>query len=212
MARGDGFGIPLEIMKLPAESVRWSDPEAVAACVEKHRLALVAFIAGRMGPGLRQRLDPEDIVQEVSLAAVRPPHLADPEGPQREPFGWLCHVAEQRIIDAHRRHFGAAKRDAGREVSIDAPRSGGAGDDDGFASLLAVSMTTPSQAFSRDAREHRLATAVAALPAEQRDVIRMRYVEGLATKQIAERTGRSDVAIRVMLSRSVQKLQQILGE
>lgn len=40
----------------------------------------------------------------------------------------------------------------------------------------------------------------------------MRYVDGLATKQIAERTGRSDVAVRVMLSRTVQKLQELVGE
>lgn len=199
-------------MDPPADPVRWSDPEAVAACVEAHRPRLLAFVSGRMAPGLRQRLDPEDIAQEVSLAAVRPPEAADPEGPPREPFGWLCHVAEQRIIDAHRRHFGAAKRDAGHEVSIDAPRPGVCGDDAGFAALLAVSMTTPSQAFSRDARELRLATAVATLPVEQREVIRMRYVDGLATKQIAERTGRSDVAVRVMLSRTVQKLQQLVGD
>jgi RNA polymerase sigma-70 factor (ECF subfamily) len=202
----------IRAMDAPADPVRWSDPEAVAACVEAHRPRLLAFVTGRMGPGLRQRLDPDDIVQEVSLAAVRPPEAADPEGPRQEAFGWLCHVAEQRIIDAHRRHFGAAKRDAGREVSIDAPRPGVGDGDAGFASLLAVSMTTPSQVFSRDAREQRLATAVATLPVEQREVIRMRYVDGLATKQIAERTGRSDVAVRVMLSRTVQKLQELVGE
>jgi RNA polymerase sigma-70 factor (ECF subfamily) len=199
-------------MEPPAETVRWSDRDAVAACIERHRPRLLAFIARRMGAGLRQRLDPEDIVQEVSLAAVRPPHADEPEGTGRDPFGWLCHVAEQRIIDAHRRHFAAAKRDAGREVSLDAARPVHASDLPGFASLLAVSLTTPSEAFSRGAREYRLAAAVETLPAEQRDVIRMRYVEGLSTKEIAERTGRSDGAIRVMLSRTVQKLQQILAE
>jgi DNA-directed RNA polymerase specialized sigma24 family protein len=42
--------------------------------------------------------------------------------------------------------------------------------------------------------------------------MRMRYVDGLATKEIAERLGKSDVAVRVMLSRTVQKLQQLLGD
>jgi RNA polymerase sigma-70 factor (ECF subfamily) len=37
-------------------------------------------------------------------------------------------------------------------------------------------------------------------------------VDGLATKEIAERLGKSDVAVRVMLSRTVQKLQQLLGD
>lgn len=132
---------------------------------------------------------------------------------EREPFGWLCHVAEQRIIDAHRRYFATAKRDAGREVSIDRPPPGAAADEDGrLRSLLAVSMTTPSQAMSRDAKEFRLAQALESLPAEQREVVRMRYVDGLATKEIAERLGKSDVAVRVMLSRTVQKLQRLLGE
>jgi len=196
-----------------ATPVRWSDPAAVAACVQAHRPRLLAFVERRMGPGLRQRLDPDDIVQEVCLAAVRPEEPAGGQ-PQREPFGWLCHVAEQRIIDAHRRHFGAAKRDAAREVSIDAPGRGPAGDGDagGLASLLAVSMTTPSQALSRDAREHRLRQAIDSLPQEQREAIRMRYVEGRATKAIAERLGRSDVSVRVMLSRTVQKLQDLLGD
>jgi RNA polymerase sigma-70 factor (ECF subfamily) len=194
-----------------ADHVCWSDPQAVAACVEAYRARLLAFVAHRMAPGLRQRLDPDDIVQEVSLAAVRPAGGA--EGPPRDPFGWLCHVAEQRIIDAHRRHFAAAKRNAAREVSIDAPLRNASGDDaGGIASLLAVSMTTPSQALSRATKEYRLAQAVEELPEEQRAAIRMRYVEGLGTKEIAGRVGKSDVAIRVMLSRAVQKLQQLLGD
>lgn len=194
--------------------IRWSDPEAVAACVQAHRPRLLAFVEHRMGPGLRQRLDPDDIVQEVSLAAVRPAGAPpDEAAPQRDPFSWLCHVAEQRIIDAHRRHFGAAKRDAAREVSIDAPRRGGTDDDaGGLASMLAASMTTPSQALSRDAKEHHLRQAIETLPREQREAIRLRYVDGLATKDIARLLGKSDVSVRVMLSRTIAKLQEIFGD
>jgi hypothetical protein len=39
-----------------------------------------------------------------------------------------------------------------------------------------------------------------------------RYVDGLTTKDSAGRIGKSDVAVRVMLSRTVQKLQQRLGK
>lgn len=199
-------------MKSDGDRVCWTDPQAVAACVQAHRPRLLAFIEHRMGAGLRQRLDPDDIVQEVSLAAVRPAGAEVDEARQREAFGWLCHVAEQRIIDAHRRHFGAAKRDAAREVSIDAPRRAADGDEaGGLASLLAVSMTTPSQAMSREAKEYRLAQAVESLPEEQRQAIRLRYVDGLSTREIADRIGKSDVAVRVMLSRTVHKLQQLLG-
>ncbi len=187
--------------------IRWDDPEAVAACVERLRPRLLAFIARRMSAALRQRVDPDDIIQEVSLAAVRPAG-APPQ--TREAYSWLCHVAEQRIIDTHRRLLATAKRGGGRVASIDAY---GAGDatGGGLASILAASITSPSMAMSREAREARLAEAVATLPELQREAIHLRYVEGLATRDIAERLGKSDVAIRVMLSRTIKTLEERLG-
>jgi RNA polymerase sigma-70 factor (ECF subfamily) len=72
-------------------------------------------------------------------------------------------------------------------------------------------MTTPSQAFSRNAREAKLHEALEKLPADQRDALRMRYVENLPSKQIAEKLGKSDAAVRVMLTRSLKKLQELLA-
>jgi RNA polymerase sigma-70 factor (ECF subfamily) len=77
--------------------------------------------------------------------------------------------------------------------------------------LLVASMTSPTQALSRKGREARLFEALAALPAEQREVLRLRYVENLPSKDIAQRLGKSDGSIRVMLTRSLDKLQRILG-
>ena len=73
-------------------------------------------------------------------------------------------------------------------------------------------MTTPSQAFSRNAREARLLEALGKLPDEQRDALRLRYVENLPSKQIAERLGKTDAAVRVMLTRSLKKLHELLGD
>lgn len=189
------------------QPVAWDDPEAVASCVERLRPRLLEFIERRMSAALRQRVDPDDIVQDVSLAAVRPagsPPIA------REAYGWLCHVAEQRIIDTHRRLLATAKRGGARIASIDAI-GGSDSAAGGLASILAASITSPSMALSREAREARLAAAVAELPELQRDAIHMRYVDGLATRDIAERLGKSDVAIRVMLSRTIKTLEERLG-
>ena len=78
--------------------------------------------------------------------------------------------------------------------------------------MLAASMTTPSQALSRDAKEYHLRQAIETLPREQREAIRLRYVDGLATKDIARLLGKSDVSVRVMLSRTIQKLQELFGD
>jgi len=192
--------------------IDWTDAEAVARRVQEDRPRLLAFVEQRMSAALKQRIDADDILQEVSLSAVRPTGGQSAAGAQRDAFGWLCHVAEQRIIDAHRRYFGAAKRDGGREVSIDAPLESGGEAAGGLASLLAVSMTTPSQVLSRDAKEYRLKRLIDELPEEQRQAVRLRYVDGLPTREIAVRLGKSDVAVRVMLSRTMQKLQAAFRE
>lgn len=53
--------------------------------------------------------------------------------------------------------------------------------------------------------------ALALLPEDQREAIRLRYVEGLPSKEIAQRLGKTDGAVRVMLTRTLNKLQTLLG-
>ena len=74
-----------------------------------------------------------------------------------------------------------------------------------------MSMTTPTQAVVRNERQSRLQEVLASLPAEHREALRLRYVEGLQTKEIARRLNKSDVAVRVLLTRLVRRLQELLG-
>jgi RNA polymerase sigma-70 factor, ECF subfamily len=189
--------------------IRQRDAEALAEFMEARRPQLLAFIERQLGAGLRRKVEAEDVFQETSAEAVR--GLASVELGERDPFSWLCQIAEHRIIDLHRRFFGAQKRDAGREVSLGSP-GGSETEPAGLVNLLVASMTTASQAFSRSARELRLLDAMAKLPEEQQTALRLRYIDNLPSKQIAERLRKSDAAIRVMLTRSLKKLHELLGE
>jgi RNA polymerase sigma-70 factor (ECF subfamily) len=189
------------------DQIRRHDLAALDAYLVSHRRPLLAFIERKLGPALRRKVEVDDIFQELGVEAVR--SLAEVDLADRDVFGWLCQIAERRIIDAHRHHFGAQKRDAGREVPL-----GNSSDDSRHAAIidmLVVSMTTPTQALSRKGHELKLFEAMASLPADQREALRLRYIEGLGSKEIAERLGKSDGAVRVMLTRSLSKLQQILG-
>ena len=119
-------------------------------------------------------------------------------------------LAERRIIDAHRRYFGAEKRDAQREVPLGTP--GESSQHAALVDLLGASMTSPTQALSRKGREFRLLEALKTLPEDQQEALQLRYVENMPSKDIAKRLGKTDGAVRVMLTRSLQKLQGILGE
>ena len=190
-----------------ADRVRAHDPQALAEFIEQHRRQLFAFVDRQLGAGLRRKLEPEDIVQEVSAEAVK--SLAAIDFGDRDPFSWLCQLAERKIIDSHRRFFEAQKRDAGREIGFgsgtDSARGGG------IMHLLVASLTTPSQAFSRNAKEARMQEAIQQLPEDYRKALQLRYVDGLPSKEIAEKLGKSDAAVRVMLTRSLKKLQDMLG-
>ena len=78
--------------------------------------------------------------------------------------------------------------------------------------LLCASITTPSRAFSRNEREIRMWDALAEFAETDREALRLRYVDGLPTKEIAVKLEKTDGAIRVLLSRAVDKLQQKLGD
>lgn len=189
-----------------ADRIRQHDVTALAQFLEEHRRQLATYIERQLGAALRRKVEPDDILQEVSAEAVRA--LPGIELGDRDVFGWLCQLSERRIIDAHRRYFGAQKRAAGREVSLDAPASDSEGG--GIIHLLVASMTSASAAFSRNVKEMRVQQALADLPAEQREALRLRYVENLPSKEIAVQMGKSDAAIRVMLTRSLQRLQKML--
>lgn len=193
-------------MSNPDQVSRFSSSDDLAAFIEAHRRQLLSYVDRNIGPALKSRLEPDDIVQEVVISALASPEQFNAEG--RDPFRLLCQLAEQRIIDAHRHHVGAKKRSASREVSMDAPAGGG--DGFGFVDLLVASITSPSQAFSHDQKEFRLQQAIADLNDEQKEILRLRFVEGLPTKDIADRMGKSDGSIRVMLTRTVAQLQEVL--
>jgi RNA polymerase sigma-70 factor (ECF subfamily) len=195
------------------EKIRGGDADALAQFIEVRRPQLTAYIERELGSALRRKVEPDDVFQEMSAEAVRA--LPTTTLGDRDPFSWLCQIAERRIIDLHRRHFGAQKRDAGREVSLGSPGGssrGEGGEQGGLINLLVASMTTPSKAFSRNAREACLLRAMDKLPADQREALRLRYVENLPSKQIAEKIGKSDAAVRVMLTRSLKKLHELLAD
>ena len=162
------------------------------------------FIDSRLGAVLRGKLEPQDVLQEVSVKSLH--ELPATDFTSLDPFQWLCHLAEQCVIDGHRR-FAADKRDARREVPGNV-KIGEASQE--LNALLIASMTSPTQAVVRNERQAKIDAALAALPREHRDILRMRYQEGLSTKVIAVRTGKSHGALRVLLTRLVRRLEVLV--
>lgn len=186
--------------------VRKGDAGALAEFLRLKQGPLLSFIERNLGPHMRSRMEAEDLFQETALSAVRALENADLNG--REPFNWLCQLAEERIIDKAR-EVEAAKRDPRREVSGHQPATPETSAE--LIDLLVATMTSVTKAAVRNERQARLQAAISLLPVQTQQVLRQRYVEGLATREIADQLGKTDGAVRVLLSRTLQQLQQLLG-
>ena len=191
------------------QRVRQRDAEALGKYIDQHRDQLAGFLRSITGEHLLSVVELDDLIQEISAAALTGLDSAPLD--QYEPMQWLQQLARRRVVDAHRFHFQAARRDAGRQQAI---HGGGPGDCSamGLEQMLAISMTSASAAMSRDIRMIRVQQAIEGLSDEQRTAIRLRYAEGLPTKEIAERIGKTDVATRVLLSRSMRQLEKLLDD
>jgi RNA polymerase sigma-70 factor (ECF subfamily) len=104
------------------------------------------------------------------------------------------------------RRFGAtAKRLLSREVSLG---------DNGRSvrpSQIAAPAPTPSVAVICDEQSQRLRAAIARLPDDYRQVMTLRYSEGLAFDEVGRRLGgRSADAARMLWGRAVERLKHEL--
>src|SRR5207244_112442 len=88
---------------------RDGDARAVEALLARHRAYLRQFVALRLDPRVRARVDPSDVVQDAQLEAVRRLHAYLEKRPM--PFRlWLRQLAHDRLLNVYRHHATTARR------------------------------------------------------------------------------------------------------
>jgi RNA polymerase sigma-70 factor (ECF subfamily) len=174
--------------------LRAGDISAVCPFAEMRRNRLLAFIEGRISLAFQGKIEAEDIYQEMLITAMD--YFPRMELRNRDPFGWLCDIADQRLIDAVRK-FSTRKRSTGQERYLDHDPSG--------------SQTTPSFAAIRNEQEAKLYEALAKLTDSERELIRLRYEESMSAKEMGKRLGKSSGAVRLALFRALASLRDHFG-
>ena len=190
--------------------VKGGDSEAVNRLLERHRTSLRKLIQLRLDRRVAQRVDASDVVQDVLIEANT--RLKDYLDNPRMPFHlWLRQLAQDRMIDMHRRHRGAQRRSLDREQSLATPEFA---DQSGFDLMgqLVDGELTPAAASIRRELEGRFLVALDQLDEEERDIVVMRHFEQLGNSEVAEALGLSAAAAGMRHLRALRKLRTILGE
>lgn len=178
------------------------DAEALGSLLEHYRAYLTVLAQRYLDTRLRGRLDPADIVQVTFLEAQR--DLPAFRGHEiEELLGWLRHILRNNVSSAHQKHLFTQKRSAGREIPNSPADSRPA-----FTDLVPSETTSPSQRMMRDEASVYLANCLDEIPETQREAIRLRYVEGLSLKEIADQMDKSEMAVAGLLKRGLQGLRQ----
>jgi len=178
------------------------------ALFAEHRPRLARMVGVRLEPGLRQRLDVDDVVQEVyAEATARLPKYV--EAPAMPFFLWLRFLCSQKIAELYRRHVGAGARDVRREVRGD-PGQRSIADSGFLADQLSGHLTSPSAAAMREELREQLRRALDEMAPADREILVLRHYEQLTSAEAAAELGIGMEAARKRYVRALQRLKAAL--
>lgn len=181
------------------------DVRALEQLLLRYRVRLRNMVAIRLDRRVAPRVDPSDIVQEASLTAAA--RIRDYAEQRPLPFyPWLRSLAVTCVADVHRRHVTAGKRSVAREAPEAEPLP-----DASAAQLvdrLVGNMTEGSERAMREERRTRVRQALLELAPTDREVLVLRYLEQLPTREAAAVLGINEGAFVKRQLRALQRLRK----
>jgi RNA polymerase sigma-70 factor, ECF subfamily len=190
------------------DDAKTGDGSAVDRLLGEFREPLRKVIDLRLDPVLGRRVDASDIVQDVLIEANQrlTEYLKNPAMPFHL---WLRHLAQDRIIDTHRRHRLAQRRSVDREQAIARP----AWNDESSVSLVAQLIDTertPTSEAIQHELQRRLSDAIDQLGDDDRDIVLMRHHEALSNQEVAKLLGLTEAAASMRYLRALRRLRAVL--
>jgi RNA polymerase sigma-70 factor (ECF subfamily) len=190
------------------EQASQGDERARALLLARHRQRLGRMVACHLDRRLAARVDPSDVVQEALADAAR--KLDDYLKNRPLPFyPWLRRLAWERLVKLHRRHLRAGNRSVRREE----PDVFALPDESAveLAQRLIASGTGPSGQLLQGELRERVRSALARLAERDREVLVLRYLEGMSTKEVAATLEISEGAVKMRHLRALDALRRLLG-
>ena len=174
---------------------RHRDREAFGRLFDYYAPRVKAYLR-RLGADPQQA---EELAQEVMLTVWRRAAQYDPR--RATPGTWIFRIARNRRIDALRRE---RRPPEAEEVGVEAE----AGGEEEAAERPGEALEARSEALLM---ERRLREAIARLPPEQAEILRLYYLEEMPQGEIADTLGLPLGTVKSRLRLALAKLRDYLG-
>jgi RNA polymerase sigma-70 factor, ECF subfamily len=168
-----------------ARALGAGDPEAIAAVSERFG----GFLGGFLAEALPDRTSAEEVRQQVLVEIWR-------RGPEYDPsraslLTWMMTIARSRAIDERRRR---------RPEPVE-------------PEVLAETLERSEAAETDELIERwRVAGLLSRIPREEATLLRLRFYEGLAQPEIAERTGMKLGTVKSRMVSALARLRDLIEE
>lgn len=178
-----------ESTKTLVQAAQAGDTAAFESLVERYRERLERQIEARMGPAVRARSEPADIVQETLVRALDSLVHFRWQG-EDSFYRWLGSIAEHLI-------WNVSKKRSAEPLRLEPAE---------------LHRTSATQRLRRAERFDRLETAVAGLSPDQREALLRVRIDGLSLKETARRMGRTPGAVQKLVARALLALRDSFDE
>jgi RNA polymerase sigma-70 factor (ECF subfamily) len=180
---------------------------ALGQLLELYRDYLTLLAQLQLRRRLQSKVDASDLVQETYLQAHE--HFGRFRGrTEGELVSWLRQILATTLANLVRHYYGTQRRDVQLERDL-------AAELDESSRVLDQSLvarhSSPSQQAARREQAVLLANALARLPADYREVIVLRHLEGLKFAEVARRMGRTIDSVKKQWTPALAALRAALG-
>lgn len=163
------------------------EPSSIALLYDRHAHTILTYVS-RFAASSE---DADDLVVEVFIAAMEKPVWATwSEGEQ---LAWLRRIARNKAVDHYRQRIRHPSIPLEQAVSL----------------LYEDEQCAPEARALRHEDETRWRAHVSQLSELQQEIVHLRFGHGLRSKEIAQRLQKSDTAVRVLLSRALNRLRAL---
>lgn len=152
----------------------------------------------------------DDLLQDVWIRALRGLRTVNAESSEGV-AAWLRTIANHTMLDAMKR-VQRTKRGGGVVIRNAGSYEHSLSSCEALFARIAADRQTPSKDAASNEAQNAMWLALASLPIDQRNAIRMRYLEGRTPAEIAVLMHKTAFAVNGLLFRALRHLRAYMGE